>query len=175
MDILNDFMIGSVNRNQPEISKDNAVLDQDDFLKIIAATISNPPIPGSGEGGAGGEMDFMGQMIQMNLLDQVSELTTSIESTMMMTQQQQALSLVGKEVTVAGEEAELITGIVEKVRFRPDGFATIQIDGVEYSLQNVTEVGQVGTINSEVDDTPVVPEIGQSDEVIKDGEKENDT
>ncbi len=76
----------------------------------------------------------------MNMLDQMMELTTSIQNTMMMTQQQQALSLVGKEVTVAGLEEGLVTGIVDKVRFS-NGFATIQIDGVNYNLNNIIEVG----------------------------------
>lgn len=150
MDINNEMMIGSVNRNRIEQPKDNTVLDQEDFLKILAATISNPPFPGGGgDGGAGGEMDFMSQMMQMNLLDQVTELTTTIQSTMVMTHQQQALSLVGKNVTVTGSESEVITGIVDKIRFTPEGVATIEINGVEYNLQNVTEVGEAESSGKE--------------------------
>lgn len=153
MDINNEMMIGSVNRNRVEKPKDNAVLDQDDFLKILAATISNPPIPGSGgDGGAGGEMDFMSQMMQMNLLDQVTELTTTIQSTMVMTHQQQALSLVGKNVTVLGSESDPITGIVDKIRFTPEGVATLEINGVEYNLQNVISVEEAGSAGT--DDKP---------------------
>lgn len=166
MDINNEMMIGSVNRNKLEKPKDNAVLDQDDFLKILAATISNPPIPGSGgDGGVGGEMDFMSQMMQMNLLDQVTELTTTIQSTMVMTHQQQALSLVGKNVTVAGLESEIITGIVDKIRFTPEGVATIEINGVEYNLQNVTSVEEAGSSEKEEvpKDTIPDPEIGVND------------
>lgn len=150
MDINNEMMIGSVNRNRIEQPKDNTVLDQEDFLKILAATISNPPFPGSGGGsGAGSEMDFMSQMMQMNLLDQVTNLTTTIQSTMVMTHQQQALSLVGKKVTVNVSESEVITGIVDKIRFTPEGVATIEINGVEYYLQNVTEVGEADSSGKE--------------------------
>lgn len=145
MRIPSEFLIGSVNQASTEQQTSNAMLDQEGFLKIIAAEISNPSFDG-GDGGSGSQTDFMGQLIQMNMLDQMTELTTSIQNTMMMTQQQQALSLVGKEVTVAGLEEGLVTGIVDKVRFS-NGFATIQIDGVNYNLNNIIEVG--GESNAE--------------------------
>lgn len=169
MDINNEMMIGSVNRNRIEQSKDNAVLDQEDFLKILAATISNPPFPGGGsDSGVGGEMDFMSQMMQMNLLDQVTELTTTIESTMVMTHQQQALSLVGKKVTVQDTEAKEVTGIVDKIRFTPKGVATLVINGIQYNLQNVISVGETGSTGTDdkTDEDPEEikpPEIGGTD------------
>lgn len=159
MDINKHMVVGAVNQNKVEQPKDNAVLNQDDFLKILAATISNPPIPGSGgDGGAGGEMDFMSQMMQMNLLDQVTELTSTIQSTMVMTQQQQALSLVGKKVTVAGDESKVITGIVDKIRFTPEGIATLEIAGVEYNLQNVTSVEEAGSAGNNTKPDEIKPE-----------------
>lgn len=139
MKIPNEFMIGSLNQITSEEKESNAVLDQEGFLKVLAAEISNPSFSSEG-GGSGSQTDFMGQIIQMNMLDQMTELTSSIQSTMLMTQQQQALSLVGKEVTVAGEEAGFVSGVVDKVRFS-NGFATIQMDGVEYTLNDVIEVG----------------------------------
>lgn len=143
MDINKQMLIGSVDKKEVPKVKDNTVLNQEDFLKILAATVSNPPIPGGGEGGgAGGEMDFMSQMIQMNMLDQMSALTDSIQSTMVMTHQQQALSLAGKYVIVAGPDSEKITGLVEKVKFTPDGTATIQVNGKPYNLQSVLEVSE---------------------------------
>lgn len=140
MKIPNEFMIGSVDQMMPNTAQSNATIDQEDFLKILAAEISNPSFSDLG-GGSGGQTDYVGQLIQMNMLDQMTELTTSIQSTMMMTQQQQALSLVGKEVTVAGQEAGMVTGIVDKVRFT-NGFANIQIDGVDYALNDILEVGE---------------------------------
>lgn len=138
MNILTDYLIGSTSQVDTIQQKNNSMLDQEDFLKIIAAEISNPSF--DGESDSGSQTDFMGTLIQINMLDQMTELTSSIQSTMMMTQQQQALSLVGKKVTVAGLEEGLVTGIVDKVRFS-EGFATIQIDGTSYSLSNVIEVG----------------------------------
>lgn len=138
MNILTDYLIGSTSQVDTIQQKNNSMLDQEDFLKIIAAEISNPSF--DGESDSGSQTDFMGTLIQINMLDQMTELTSYIQSTMMMTQQQQALSLVGKKVTVAGLEEGLVTGIVDKVRFS-EGFATIQIDGTSYSLSNVIEVG----------------------------------
>lgn len=140
MKIPNESMIGSTKQVRTETQKSNGMISQEDFLRIIAAEISNPSFDG-GEGGSGSKTDFMGQLIQMNMLDQMTELTTSIQSTMIMTQQQQALSMVGKYVTVAGHEEGMVSGVVDKVRFS-NGFATIQIDGVEYSLGSIIEVGE---------------------------------
>lgn len=141
MNISNDFMIGALNRSQQEDVKNNTVLNQEDFLRILAAEISNPSFSDEGGGGSGGQADFMGPMLQMNLIDQITELNNAMQHTMMMTQQQQALSLVGKEVTVAGAEDGLVTGQVEKVRFS-NGFASLQIAGVEYNLSSIIEVGE---------------------------------
>lgn len=134
-------MIGSINQMTTDTQKSNAVISQEDFLRILAAEINNPSFDGGEGGGSGGQTDFMGQLIQMNMLDQMTELTTSIQATMLMTQQQQALSMVGKQVTVAGNEEGMVSGIVDKVRFS-NGFATIQINGVEYSLSSIIEVGE---------------------------------
>lgn len=141
MKIPNEFMIGSINQMTSDTQKSNAVISQEDFLRILAAEISNPSFDGGEGGGSGGQTDFMGQLIQMNMLDQMTELTTSIQATMLMTQQQQALSMVGKQVTVAGNEEGMVSGVVDKVRFS-NGFATIQINGVEYSLSSIIEVGE---------------------------------
>lgn len=141
MNISNDFMIGAVNRAQAEKVKDNTVLSQTDFLKILAAEISNPSFSDEG-GGSGGQADFMGPMLQMNLIDQITELTSAMQNTMMMTQQQQALTLVGQEVKLAGKDSGFVSGVVEKVRFS-NGFASIQIkgDSNEYNLSDILEVG----------------------------------
>lgn len=138
MDILNDYLVGANNQVNNTQKKNNAMLDQEGFLKIIAAEISNPSF--DGEGGSGSQTDFMGPLIQLSMLDQMSVLTSSIQSTMMMTQQQQALSLVGKQVKVLGLEEGFVVGTVEKARFS-NGLASLQIDGTNYSLNDVVEVG----------------------------------
>ena len=139
MNINNDFMIGALNRVQAEEVKDNTVLNQTDFLRILAAEISNPSFSDEG-GGSGGQADFMGPMLQMNLIDQITELTSAMQNTMMMTQQQQALTLVGQEVKLAGKDSGFVSGVVEKVRFS-NGFASILVNGEDYNLSDILEVG----------------------------------
>lgn len=133
-------MIGSIDQMKATDIKNNMQIDQEGFLKIMAAAISNPSMSG-GEGGES-HTDYLGQMAQFNMLDQLAEMTTTLQTTMLMSQQQQALSLVGKEVTIAGEEAQLVSGVVEKVRFT-NGYATIQVNGAEYGLNDLLEVGGV--------------------------------
>lgn len=140
MNISNDFMIGAINRAQQSDIKDNTVLNQQDFLRILAAEISNPSFSEEG-GGSGGNTDFMGPMLQMNLIDQITDLNTAMQNSMMITQQQQALTLVGKEVTVAGPTDGFVTGQVDKVRFS-NGYASIQINGQNFNMSDIIEVGE---------------------------------
>ena len=141
MDINNNYLIGSLNRVQSNEAKNNVVLNQEDFLKILAAEISNPSFSDDGGGGSGSKTDYMSSILQMNLLDQITELSTTMQNTMLMTQQQQALSLVGKQVTVAGKTDGLVKGQVETDRFS-NGFASIRVGGIDYNLIDVIEVGE---------------------------------
>lgn len=141
MDIPANFNIGSVNSILGTKQKSNSELSSEDFLKIMAASISNPPISG-GEGGGssdGGSSDYISQIVQFNMVDQLTALTETTTNNMLMMQQQQGLDMLGKEVKVL-DETTFVTGTVEKVKFT-QGYATLQINGTEYSLNDVVEVG----------------------------------
>lgn len=140
MDIPASFNIGSVNSISGTKQKSNSELTSEDFLKIMAASISNPPISG-GEGGSsdGGSSDYISQIVQFNMVDQLTALTETTTNNMLMMQQQQGLDLLGKEVKVL-DETTFVTGTVEKVKFT-QGYATLQINGTEYALNDVVEVG----------------------------------
>lgn len=138
MQINDNFMIGSINQIKNTEKPDNMHIDQEGFLRIMAASISNPSMSGGGEGES--QTDYLGQIAQFNMLDQLGQVTTTLQNTMLMTQQQQAINLVGKDVTLAGEDAQLVNGVVEKVRFS-NGYATILVNGVEYGLNNLLEIG----------------------------------
>jgi flagellar basal-body rod modification protein FlgD len=132
--------IGSVRDYAPsEETRMNSDLDMEQFLYIIANAMSMPSFDGA-SGGGGGETDYIGQMVQFGVLNQMQELNNTMQATVLMSQQQQAMGLVGKEVTLATQEASLITGTVEKVRFT-HGYATIVVDGKEYNMNDVLEVG----------------------------------
>lgn len=140
MDIPNKMMIGSLKAVQPaEETKQNSDLDMEEFLQIISSAMSMPSFDGQG-GGGGSETDYIGQMVQFGMLNAMEDLNGSMQTTMLMSQQQQALGLIGKTVTLGSDEAELITGKVEKVRF-DNGYATLQINGKTYQMNDVIEVG----------------------------------
>ena len=137
MDIPSDFHIGSVKSLEPTKSKGNEITT-DDFLQIMAATMKMPAMPGGSEGGGGsGETDQLTQLATFNMLDQLSQISEKMNSSLLMSQQQQAFSLMGKEVKVLDGEV-FATGVVEKVRF-DQGYATIQVNGKNFYLNDILE------------------------------------
>lgn len=116
-------------------------ISMDDFLKILAASMSNPTVMGGDSGGGGGNAgtDYINQFIQFTSLQQMTEIGEGLNTTIQMNQQQQAFEMIGREVTI-GDGEEKVNGTVEKVRF-VDGFATVVVNGTEYYLSAVQEVG----------------------------------
>lgn len=141
MDFPTGFMMGSIN-NVSSTEKKNNELATEDFLQIMAASIKMPSMPGeSGGSSGGGETDYLAQLAQFNTLDQLTTVSETLNMNVLMTQQQQALSLLNKEVKVAGAESGFVTGTVDKVKF-DQGYATIQVDGKDYTLNDILEVGE---------------------------------
>lgn len=139
MNIPNNMLIGSLDAIQPEEqTKQNSDLDMEQFLQIISSAMSMPSMDG---GGGGSETDYIGQMVQFGMLNAVSDLNDTMQTNLLMGQQQQALSLVGKQVTLTSADDQLVTGSVEKVRF-DNGYATLQINGQSYEMNDVIEVSQ---------------------------------
>lgn len=139
MNIPSNMMIGSLNAIQPEEqTKQNSDLDMEQFLQIISSAMSMPSFDGGG-GGGGSETDYIGQMVQFGMLNAMNDLNETMQTNLLMGQQQQALSLVGKEVTITSEDDQLVMGPVEKVRF-DNGYATLQVNGVTYDMNDVIEV-----------------------------------
>lgn len=137
MDVSTNYAIGSSTNSQSSTQRSQSDLTMDDFLKILAETIKNPSMSGES---SGGEMDYISQLVQFTTLEQIQTLTDSVDSSVLMTQQQQGLSLLGKEVTLL-DDTEIVTGTVEKVKFI-NGFATIQVNGEDYYMNSVVEVGE---------------------------------
>ncbi|AQS54201.1 hypothetical protein BW727_101877 [Jeotgalibaca dankookensis] len=138
MDISPNFTIGSTNQAINQSKKSNSEMNMEDFLKIMAASLRMPALSSS-EGGKDSSSDYMNQMIQFSTMEQLKSMSDSVTTTMLMTQQQQAISMIGKEVTVL-QEGQQVTGTVEKTRFF-NGYATIQIDGKDYYMNNILEIG----------------------------------
>lgn len=142
MNIPKNMMIGSLDAIQPaEQTKQNSDLDMEQFLQIISSAMSMPSMDGGGGSGGGSETDYIGQMVQFGMLNAMNDLNDTMQTNVLMGQQQQALSLVGKEVVITGEDDQLVTGAVEKVRF-DNGYATLQVNGATYDMNDVIEVSQ---------------------------------
>ena len=139
MDITPNFTIGSTEQLVSNKSQSNSDLSMDDFLQIMAAAIKMPAMSEEG-GSSGGSTDYMAQMIQFSTMEQLKDMTESLNTTMLMTQQQQALAMIGKTVTVTGE-ASIVTGVVDKVKFS-NGFATLMIGGKDYYLNDIQSIGE---------------------------------
>ena len=113
-------------------------LSVNDFLRIMAAEMSNQTPFGDSGGGGGSKTDYITQMAQFTMLEQMGEMAESINVLALMNQQQYTIGLIGKEVTVTDGDEELV-GIVEKVRFQ-DGYAVAIVNGKEYNLGSIISI-----------------------------------
>ncbi len=123
-------------QNQLDTAK-SSQMGIDDFLKIMTAQLQNQdPMGGSKDPG-----EYISQMAQFTMLEQLSALTDGINQISMLSEQQISFSLIGKTVKInQGADKEAITGIVDKVRYK-NGMAYPVIDGKEYSMGLVEEIG----------------------------------
>lgn len=138
---VNNYLAGSkINEVDKNQKSNKSQLSVDDFLKIMAAEIQNQS-PVGGEGGGGSKTDYISQLAQFTTLEELSGISESIGALTIMNQQQYAFSLMGKEVTVNGEDR--VDGIVNKVKFQ-NGFAIVEVKGVDYHLSQISEVRNSG-------------------------------
>ena len=122
---------GIANTSALTQTKKSSDISMDDFLKILAASMSNPSMGGSDSSG-GGSTDYISQLVQFTTLESLNELSETLTTSVILQQQQQAFSLINKQVT-------LMDG-TEKVRFA-NGYATIVVNGKEYSMSAIQEIG----------------------------------
>lgn len=123
--------------NYANESTGNQGLSVDDFLKIMAAELQNQNPMGS-EGSSGSNTDYISQLAQFTMLEQMSAVTDGLEMLSYMSQQQYSFGLIGKEVTI-GQVDGNISGVVEKVKIE-NGYAILVIDNKEYNIASVVEV-----------------------------------
>lgn len=116
---------GASNR-QTEIQSKKNIVGKDDFLLLLVTQLKNqdPLEPMK-------DQEFMAQMAQFSSLEQLQNLT-------MQTEVNQALSLVGAEIT-AERNGELITGIVEKVRLS-EGKPLLVVNNTEVVISEIRQV-----------------------------------
>lgn len=109
-------------------------MGSDAFLKLLVAQLryQNPMEPSSGT-------EFLQQTAQFTTVEALQEISRLQQQLMGLEQVSLALGMVGKEVTVATGEAEPLRGVVDNVRFSPDG-PVLTVDGVEVSMNALLSV-----------------------------------
>lgn len=135
----------------------------DDFLKILAAELSNPSIDGAG-GGGGSKTDYISQLAQLTTLEYMGELNNNIMFLGLQQEQQFGTSLIGKEVIVLDKNGENIRGFVDRVLFK-NGFTMLEIDGEEYYVGNVIET--LGTSEIEEPEEQIELEETRNTDIIE--------
>lgn len=108
--------------------KDTSILGKDDFLKLLIGQMRNqdPLNPTDGA-------EYMAQMTQFSILEQVTNLNQTMSAATANDYDQNAISLIGKEITymrVVGTELESFSGRVESVIFTSAG-PKLRVEGEE--------------------------------------------
>jgi len=112
-------------------------MDQDDFLKILVAQMSNQdPMEPTGN------TEFIAQMAQFTMLEQIKEMSQSFTTS-------QAYSMVGKYVYVQDGD-NLIFGKVDGV-VKDDGTNYLMIGGKSYDAGKVAGVMDSSAVESGLD------------------------
>lgn len=127
--------------SQQALAKSNSKLDMEAFLKIMAASMSNPSFSGdSSSSGASGATDYVSQLAQFSVLQELTDLETTIAQSAAIQQQQQAFALMGKKVMLNDGQGSTIEGTVSGVQFAK-GYAKLMVNGQAYSMGNLIQVG----------------------------------
>jgi len=127
--------------SQQAIAKSNSKLDMEAFLKIMAASMSNPSFSGDSSSGASGATDYVAQLAQFSVLQELTDLETTIAQSAAIQQQQQALTMMGKKVLINDGQGSTIEGNVTGVQFSK-GYATLVVNGKSYSMGDLIQVGE---------------------------------
>jgi flagellar basal-body rod modification protein FlgD len=130
----------------------NDILGKDDFLKILMTQLQNqdPMNPMQ-------DKDFIAQMATFSSLEQMTNLTKTMEKFVENQNQSQLISynqFVGKQVTwhkisdAETDDAPEITegqGIVKGIRFKEDNIEFVMEDGTTLAPGNVSQVNDVAS------------------------------
>lgn len=127
---------------ETEKVKDNSTLTFEDMLLLMVTQLQNQTIDNQAD-----TNDMMNQLIQMTVMQAMTEMSTQVEELTQANVMSYAASLVGKEVTVGvyNEETKKIDEIVGTVTATGiyDGMNVIFIGDKSYTLSSVMAVGRL--------------------------------
>lgn len=118
-----------ITENERDTTKE---LGKDQFLELLVTQLryQDPTRPVN-------DQEFLAQLAQFTSLEQINNLTESINTFAVTTQ---AASLLGKEVDVFDPETEtIVSGVVSKVTFQ-EGIPLIHVGDSAYLLANVQAI-----------------------------------
>jgi flagellar basal-body rod modification protein FlgD len=115
-------------------SNNSRNMSVEDFLQIMAAEIKNQSPLGGDSGGGGSKTDYLSQLAQFTMLEQMNTVTEGINQVNMLNQ----VSLIGKQVTIYNGK-ENVVGTVEKVKFY-NSTVILQVEGEDYPIGLLMEV-----------------------------------
>lgn len=113
-------------------------LGKDDFLKLLITQLryQDPINPVE-------DKEFIAQMAQFSSLEQMQNLTSSLnlmmESQQRLTALGQATSMIGKIVEILTDEQESLFGKVSGIQFK-EGWPELVVDGKLYSFHEVVSI-----------------------------------
>jgi len=118
--------------NEGKGARANAVLDKNDFLKILITQLSHqdPTQPMD-------DKSFIAQMAQFSSLEQMTNMSEGLSKVASLVAKSQAVSLLGNAVDVANG-GETVSGIVDAVT--GGDFPQILVNGQYYDYSQVQKV-----------------------------------
>ena len=108
-----------------QVQRDGSTLDKDSFLKILVGELQNmDPMSASSQD----PTQSVSQMTQYSILEQLTNLSASSQSTLGAQKQTQSLALLGKTVNYTDSTGNAASGLVQKVDFASDGSTKLTLD-----------------------------------------------
>ena len=108
-----------------QTQRDGSTLDKDSFLKILVGELQNmDPMSASSQD----PTQSVAQMTQYSILEQLTNLSASADSTLAAQKQTQSLALLGKTVSYKDSSGNDASGTVQKVDFASDGTTKLTLD-----------------------------------------------
>jgi flagellar basal-body rod modification protein FlgD len=118
------------------ISNDSgkSTIEMEGFLKILAAELQNQdPL------NAGDSTQYLQQMLQFTSLEQMENLSKSVENMFLSQKFEQGSLMIGKTAKIALNGGTYKTGQVSSVNLA-DGKVYVVVDGDKYAIDDVVEL-----------------------------------
>jgi len=117
-----------------ETQINKSVLGKDSFLKLLTLQLQYQDIFNPQDNN-----QWMGQMMQMSVVEQLQNLNQNLVYFSQMEQQFQTIAMLGETVQVANDDGTQTEGVVKSVKFTASG-PQLNIDGKDYSLAQVEQI-----------------------------------